>query len=58
MGGGLQFEPVCDNDTEDVEGELDGDELSTTCVLSSLGCPNGNNGVENTGSDAVNQTGC
>lgn len=57
MNGCLQFEPVCYDDTEDVEGELDGDELATARVLSSLSCPDWHNGVQDTGSNTVNQTG-
>lgn len=56
--GGLQFEPVCYDDTEDVEGELNGDELSTAGVLGGLSCPDGDDGVQDTGSDTVNQTSC
>ena len=51
------LEPVSHNDTEDVETEFDGNELSTGRMLGGLRCPDGNDGVQDTGSPAVDQTG-
>ena len=45
MKGGLQFEPISYDNTENIESKLNGDELATACVLSSLSCPDRDNGV-------------
>ena len=55
--GGTVFDPVGDDDTEDVKGEFDGDELTTGGVAGGLGGPDGSDGVEDAGSDAVEDTG-
>ena len=52
----LLFDPIGDYDTKDVEREFDGDELSTGCVLSSLGGPDGNNSVKYSCTPSVDET--
>ena len=49
------FKPVGDDDTEDVQGELNGHELSTRFVFRSLGSPDRNNGVKNTSTPTVDE---
>ena len=51
------FDPVCDNDTEDVQGELNSYELTTGGMLGSLGSPDGNDGVEHSSPPSVDETG-
>ncbi len=55
--GGAKLEPVGDDDTEDVEGELKGDKLAARGVGGGLGGPDGGDGVEDTGADAVEDAG-
>ena len=52
----LLFEPVGHNDTEDVEGELDGDELASGSVFRRFGCPDGDDGVQDAGTPTVDET--
>ena len=40
-----EFKPVCNNDTEDIESELDGDELTARSVFGGLGGPHWDDGV-------------
>jgi hypothetical protein len=47
------FHPVCDYDTENVEGELDCYELATRGVLGCLGSPDRYDRIEDAGSPAV-----
>jgi len=54
--GNVLFQPVSHDNTKDVEGELDGNELTTRLVLRGLGRPDGNNGVQDTGAPSVDQT--
>lgn len=51
------LEPVGNDDTKDVEGEFDSDELSSGFVLGSFGSPDRNNGVQDTSAPTVNKTG-
>lgn len=51
------LKPVSDNDTEDVESEFNGDELPTGLVLSGLGSPDGDDGVQDTSAPTVDETG-
>lgn len=55
--GGSIFDPVRDDDAENVESEFDGDELTAGRVAGGFGGPDGGNGVEDAGSDAVQDTG-
>ncbi len=55
--GGAVFDPVSDDDAKNVEGEFDRDELAAGCVTGCFGGPDWGDGVENTGSDAVEGTG-
>jgi hypothetical protein len=56
MAGGIQFQPVCEDDTEDVQGELDGNELSTGGMVRDFCSPYGDDGVQDTRTDTVNKT--
>lgn len=54
--GGLrdvQFQPVGDDDAKDVEGKLECDKLAARGVGGRLGGPDGGDGVEDAGADAV-----
>lgn len=51
--GSPVFDPVSHNHAEDIERELQTDELSTTRVRGSLGCPHGRNSVQDASADAV-----
>ena len=42
---GAVFNPVSDDDTENVESKFDGHELATGCVAGGFGGPNGGDGV-------------
>ena len=53
----LLFDPVGNNDTEDVQREFDGDKLAPGLMLSRLRCPNWNDGVEHSCSPSVDKTG-
>ena len=55
--GGAKLEPVGDDDTKDVEGELKGDKLAARGVGGGLGCPDGSDGVEDAGANAVEDAG-
>lgn len=52
----LLFKPVGDHDTEDVQGEFNGDELPTGFVFSSLSSPDRHNRVKDTSTPAVDET--
>lgn len=52
----VPFHPVCDDDTEDVESELDGNELSAGGMFGRFSCPDRNNSIQDTGTDAVDKT--
>lgn len=54
----LQFKPVRHDNAENVECKLKGNKLSARGVSSRLGSPNWCNGVKDTGSDAVQDSGC
>lgn len=54
----LQFKPVCDDDTEDVQCELNGNETTAGGMLSCLCCPHRDNSIERTGAKAINETSC
>lgn len=51
------FKPICNHDTEDVQGELDGNELTSRCMIGGFGSPDRNDGVQYTSSPAVDKTG-
>ena len=51
------FDPVRDNDAEDVESEFDGDELTAGRVAGGFGGPDGGDGVQDAGSDTIEDTG-
>lgn len=51
----LQFQPVCKDHAEDVQSELNGNKLSPGRMVRNLCSPNGDNRVENTGANAINQ---
>ena len=53
-----EFEPVCNHDTEDVESKFNGDELTARSVFGGFGGPDWDDGVEDTGSKAIDKTGC
>lgn len=55
--GRAVFDPVSDDDAENVEGEFDRDELTAGRVAGGFGGPDGGDGVQNAGSDAVQGTG-
>ena len=55
--GSTVFNPISDNDTEDVEGEFDRDELAAGCVAGGFSGPDGGDGVKNARSDTVQNTG-
>ena len=50
------FEPVGDNDTEDIQCEFNGDELTTRFVLGGFGGPDRHDGVENTSTPSIDET--
>ena len=50
------FNPIGNNDTEDVERKLNGDELSTGGVLGSLSGPDWNNGVKHSRAPSIDET--
>ena len=50
------FDPVSDDDAENVEGEFNGDELAAGCVASGFGGPDRSYGVQNTSSNTVQDT--
>lgn len=52
----LLFDPVSDDNAENIQCKLDGDELTSGCMLSCFGGPNWNDGVENAGTPAVDET--
>lgn len=56
IGQDIQFQPVCKDNTEDVQGELNGNKLSPGRMVRNLCGPNGDNGVEDTSANAINQT--
>ena len=51
------FNPVCCHHTKDVQGELNGDELTTRCVTGSLGGPDRCDCVQDTCANTVQSTG-
>lgn len=51
--GEAELEPVGHDDTKDVEGELDGDELAARGVFGRLCRPYGYDGVEDTRTDSI-----
>ena len=55
--GGSVFDPVRDDDAENVEGKFDGHKLAAGCVAGGFGGPDGGNGVQDASSDAVEDTG-
>ena len=55
--GGAVFNPVSDDDAENVEGEFDRDELTAGCVTGGFSGPDGGDSVQDAGSDTVEGTG-
>lgn len=55
--GGAVFDPVSDDDAENVKSEFDGDKLAAGCVAGGFGGPDGSDGVQNASSDTVKDTG-
>lgn len=53
----VQLEPVGQNDTENVQGEFNRDELSAGRVFGGLGGPDGHNRIQDPRSDSVDETG-
>ena len=53
----LLFDPISDDDTKDVQGEFDGDKLSSGLVLGGLGSPDGYNSVEHSCTPSIDETG-
>ena len=54
---GAVFDPVSDDDTENVEGEFNRNELSAGCVAGGLRGPDRSDGVQDASSNAVQDTG-
>ena len=52
----LLLKPVGHHNTENVQGEFNGDELSTRFVLGGLGSPNRNDCIEDTRTETVDET--
>lgn len=52
----LQFKPVGNYDTEDVESEFDGDELTSASMRNTFSRPNWNNCIQYAGTEAIDQT--
>lgn len=50
---GAVFNPVSDDDTENVESEFDRDELTARCVAGGFGGPDRGDGIKNAGPDTV-----
>ena len=50
------FDPVSDDNTEDVQCEFNGDELTAGSMLGSFGGPDGNDSVKDTSAPSVDQT--
>lgn len=57
IGTNILFDPVSNDDTKDVQGKFNGDELSAGFVLGGFGGPNRNNGVEHSCSPSIDETG-
>lgn len=56
--GNLQFEPVGNYDTKNIQCELKGNELAARRVSSSLSSPNRCNGIQNASSDTIQYSSC
>ena len=56
MREAILFEPVRHNNTKDVEREFNGDELTSRSMTGCLGGPYGCNGIQDTGSYAIEDT--
>ena len=54
--GDLQFKPVSNNHTENIQRELNGDKLASTSMRNTFSCPNGNDGIEYACSESIDQT--
>lgn len=50
------FDPIGHDNTKNIEGEFDGNELSAGGVLGSLGGPDWNNSVKHSGTPSVDET--
>ena len=53
----ILFNPVSNDNTEDVKRELNGHELATGFVLSGLGSPDWNDSIEHSCAPAIDETG-
>lgn len=51
----VQLQPVGQDNTKDVQCKLNGNKLSTRCMLGGLRGPDRNDGVQNTSTDTVNE---
>lgn len=56
--GDVQLEPVGQNDTEDVQCEFNGNELSARGMLGGLGSPDRHDRIQNTSTDAIDKPCC
>ena len=54
--GGSELEPIGNDDTSNIEGELKGDELATRGMRCCLCGPDGGDCVQDTGADSVENT--
>lgn len=52
----LLFNPIRDDNTEDVEGEFDGHELTSRCMASCFGRPDRSDGVQDASANAIENT--
>ena len=52
----LLFNPVSDDNTKDIKREFNGHELATGFVLSGLGSPYRNNGIEHPCTPSIDET--
>ena len=55
--GASIFEPVSDDDTEDIQSEFNGDKFSSGFVFGCLSGPHGYDGVQDSGAPAIDKTG-
>ena len=53
----LLFNPICNDNTKDVEGKLDCDELSTGFMFSRLSSPDRNDSVKHSCTPTIDETG-
>jgi len=56
LGECLLFDPVCDNNTKNIECEFNSHELTTGRMLGSFGSPNWYDGIKHSGAPSVDET--